>query len=370
MVKNSLQEVAPDIAAQWHPTKNGDLTPADVAANSHDKYWWFYPYDDPKTGKHHDFEWPARVSDRVSKHAGPPFLKGKSVWKGYNDLATVRPDVAAKWHPTKNGDIRPEDVLAGSNTSYWWYGPYDDPKTGKHFDFEWPMSPHEMCGKKGKGVVNPVVSGWIAWPGFNDVATLYPEIAAQWHPTKNGDLTPENITQGHSAENYCMTEDNIRRIFAYVDMQPDEIQEFYNSLDAFLRHYMNYFALKAAIAISYSSLLHRRNCPKEKISSLFIYDFRNDRLVDTPKMRDEMTRMNACVEENHLKELYQKILNNIGPRQKHESDELRQSRRMYLRGHNVFDYLFYYIENRARQTGKHIDRNTMAKMCAVEFDRP
>lgn len=178
------------------------------------------------------------------------------------------------------------------------------------------------------------------------------------------------ITQGHSAENYCMTEDNIRRIFAYVGMQPDEIQEFYNSLDAFLRRYMNYFALKATIAISYSTLLHRRNCPKEKISAVFLYDFTNNKLVDTTKMHSEMTRMNACVAENHLTELYQKILNNIGPRQRHESDELRQSRRMYLRGHNVFDYLFYYIENRARQTGKHIDRNTMAKMCAVEFDKP
>ena len=195
MIANSLLEKAPDIAAQWHPTLNSD-TPENVPCTSHKKAWWLMPYDDPKTGKHFDFVWPARISDRVSKKAGPPYLKGKAVWPGFNDLATLRPDVAAKWHPVKNGDVRPEDVLAGSNTDYWWFYPYDDPKTGRHWDFEWQMSPHEMCGKKGKGVICPVLSGWIVWPGFNDLASLYPEVAKEWHPTKNGDLTPENTTYG------------------------------------------------------------------------------------------------------------------------------------------------------------------------------
>jgi hypothetical protein len=25
---------------EWHPTKNDDLTPADVAAGSNKKFWW------------------------------------------------------------------------------------------------------------------------------------------------------------------------------------------------------------------------------------------------------------------------------------------------------------------------------------------
>ena len=28
------------------------------------------------------------------------------------------------------------------------------------------------------------------------LASLYPEIAVQWHPTRNGELTPDNVTYG------------------------------------------------------------------------------------------------------------------------------------------------------------------------------
>ncbi len=190
---NDLASSYPDIASQWHPTKNGSLTPENVTCASSKKVWWLMPYDDPNTGRHFDFEWNARISDRTKKHAGPPFLQGKAVWPGYNDLATVSPEQAAKWHPTKNGDLRPVDVLAGSNTEYWWIYPYDDPRTSRHFDFEWQMSPHRMVSDK---VICPYLAGAMVWPGFNDLASLYPEIAAQWHPTKNGDLTPENTTYG------------------------------------------------------------------------------------------------------------------------------------------------------------------------------
>uniref|UniRef100_UPI0009F46AAD zinc-ribbon domain-containing protein n=1 Tax=Microterricola viridarii TaxID=412690 RepID=UPI0009F46AAD len=31
--------------------------------------------------------------------------------------------------------------------------------------------------------------------GFNDLATLQPAVAASWHPTKNGDMCPSDLTQ-------------------------------------------------------------------------------------------------------------------------------------------------------------------------------
>ncbi len=37
----------------------------------------------------------------------------------YN-LAVLHPDVAAQWHPTKNGDLRPEDVAPRSGKKVWW----------------------------------------------------------------------------------------------------------------------------------------------------------------------------------------------------------------------------------------------------------
>lgn len=39
-INNSLAKVKPEIAKQWHHTKNGDLTPYDVTYNSGLKVWW------------------------------------------------------------------------------------------------------------------------------------------------------------------------------------------------------------------------------------------------------------------------------------------------------------------------------------------
>ena len=42
-VTNSLATVAPEIAAQWHPTLNGTTTPNDVVSQSGQKVWWKCP---------------------------------------------------------------------------------------------------------------------------------------------------------------------------------------------------------------------------------------------------------------------------------------------------------------------------------------
>lgn len=37
-------------------------------------------------------------------------------------LADLRPDLAAQWHRTKNGALRPQDVKPGSHKVAWWIG--------------------------------------------------------------------------------------------------------------------------------------------------------------------------------------------------------------------------------------------------------
>ena len=41
---NSLQEKYPDIATEWHPMKNGEITPSMVYAHSQDIFWWICPH--------------------------------------------------------------------------------------------------------------------------------------------------------------------------------------------------------------------------------------------------------------------------------------------------------------------------------------
>lgn len=182
-----------DLLKEWHPTKNGNLKPCDVAAGSNQKVWWILPYDDVKTGKHFDFEWEATISGRTRGKGCPYISKAhEKVWKGYNDLETLYPYLAQEWHPTKNGSLKPSDVTIGSTNKVWWYLPYSDIKTGKHFDFEWEAI---ICDRvKGKGC--PYISGRKVWIGYNDLETLYPNIAKEWHPTKNGNLKPSDVTIG------------------------------------------------------------------------------------------------------------------------------------------------------------------------------
>ena len=119
IITDSLAELNPALAAQWHPTLNGELTPADVAPDSHRIAWWLLPHDDPETGKHFDFEWSTTISSRANGD-GCPYLEGKAVWPGYNDLATKRPDLAKEWHPTKNRKLTPDQVPVAPRRKVWW----------------------------------------------------------------------------------------------------------------------------------------------------------------------------------------------------------------------------------------------------------
>ena len=33
------------------------------------------------------------------------------------------PEIASEWHPTKNGELKPEDFTHGSNEVVWWLCP-------------------------------------------------------------------------------------------------------------------------------------------------------------------------------------------------------------------------------------------------------
>lgn len=191
----SIVETNPELVKEWHPTRNGNLKPEEVSAGSNKKVWWYLPYDVPEDypiahlrGKHFNFEWISSVSHRT-QGAGCPYLAGKAVWQGFNDLASVNPEIAAQWHPTKNGGLRPSDVTPQSNKKVWWYYNDIDQVTGKPFNYEWEAAIHNRTSKK-----CPPLSGQVVRKGFNDLETVNPELAKEWHPIKNGKLKPSDVT--------------------------------------------------------------------------------------------------------------------------------------------------------------------------------
>jgi hypothetical protein len=174
LVTNSLATLAPEVAAQWHLSKIGDIMPADVVSRSGTKYWWRRD-----TGPDH--EWEARPTDRVGQGTGCPCCSRHKL-SVINSLATLAPEVAAEWHPTKNGDTMPSDVVSQTHKKYWW-------RCDIGLDHEWQANPSMRVGS-GSGC--PCCSGGKV-SVTNSLATLAPEVAAQWHPTKNGDAMPEDV---------------------------------------------------------------------------------------------------------------------------------------------------------------------------------
>jgi hypothetical protein len=106
---SSLQEKNKTLSDEWNYIKNIHLTPSDVTPGSHKKVWW-------KCDKGH--EWEAVIKSRVEGN-GCPYCSNHKVCED-NCLATVNARLALQWHPTKNGDLKPEHVLPGSGQKVWW----------------------------------------------------------------------------------------------------------------------------------------------------------------------------------------------------------------------------------------------------------
>ena len=120
-VKNSLLRTQPEIAAEWHPSKNGNLRPEDVTAGTHQKAWW-------QCSKGDDHEWEASIVSRA-RGAGCPCCSGRKATRS-TCLTVTHSEIAKEWHPTKNEALTPADVCAGSGKKVWWLCP-------KGADHEW-----------------------------------------------------------------------------------------------------------------------------------------------------------------------------------------------------------------------------------------
>ena len=97
--------------AEWDFEKNGELKPEKVTAGSDRRVWWKCS----KCGH----GWQARMRHRKNG-SGCPACAGRVVVLGKNDLATVHPRLVAEWDFEKNGELKPENVTAGSDRRVWW----------------------------------------------------------------------------------------------------------------------------------------------------------------------------------------------------------------------------------------------------------
>ena len=92
-----------------------------------------------------------------------------------------------QWHPDRNSGLTPGQVTAGSHKKVWWRC-----KMGHEWQAE--------VRSRYLGTGCPYCAGKRVLAGFKDLATRYPQIAAQWHPDLNQGLTPDRVTAGSRRE--------------------------------------------------------------------------------------------------------------------------------------------------------------------------
>ena len=113
----SLATLRPDLAAELHPTRNGELDPLAVGISSGRTVWWRCG-----TCGH---EWEATVANRIAGTGCPACWNRRrgptlSVVPPKRSLADRAPVLARELHPTRNPEVDPNTLGDRTGRTVWW----------------------------------------------------------------------------------------------------------------------------------------------------------------------------------------------------------------------------------------------------------
>lgn len=280
---NDLRTVVPELAKEWDYEKNTPWTPETIAAGSAKKVGWIcstcgHHWDATVNNRRHGTgcpvcrkrkseeakalkakktksapsasapvkaeqkevpsqakpkaSTPAKDVSPTSSPSSAATAKPASLLVGVNDLATTHPDLAKTWHPTKNGDVTPRDVTGASVQKAYWVCPDCGNEWIEYIHRRAKGNHRSGCPKcfekarvtqaketqeekkeekktKGSGsqkkpdtaknttTAAPTVSdnktSRFAAEDLRSLAIKKPQLAKEWHPTKNGNVTPSDV---------------------------------------------------------------------------------------------------------------------------------------------------------------------------------
>lgn len=109
-------------------------------------------------------------------------------------------DLLDEWDYDKNEGVTPYNTSYGTDKKVWWIKHYDDPKTGKHFDFSWQASVSHRKGGRGCPYLSVPVKK--IYPGFNDLGSTNLKLAEEWATEENNKINIKitDVTYGSTKE--------------------------------------------------------------------------------------------------------------------------------------------------------------------------
>lgn len=179
--EDTLAYQCPELLEEWDYEENKLYTPETISAKSQNKVHWVCKKCKQK--------WEATVLHRSTYKRGCPVCSNHKVIEGINDLQTLFPNIAKEWHPTLNKK-KPTEVPAGNCDRIYWICS----KCGYGENGEWQvMTYHRTHNKSGC----PVCANVKVMTKFNDLQTVYPELAKEYHSTLNSKPVTEISATWH-----------------------------------------------------------------------------------------------------------------------------------------------------------------------------
>jgi hypothetical protein len=175
--ENSIAALRPDLIDRWDYEKNGSITPEMVTLGTGHRYYWKCKI----CGRSY-LALPSRIAEGsvCSKHRNLLKYEG-------NDLSTKHPELLKYWDYERN-DVNPSEIFGGGERVVYW-------KCEKGHSYT------KSIIKRVRGEGCPVCAGKKVLVGFNDLATIRPDVAKSWNYTRNGEALPTHIT-AHSNKKF------------------------------------------------------------------------------------------------------------------------------------------------------------------------
>lgn len=176
-----LKEI-PEVAREFHPSKNKPIQVEEITAGSHKRIWWICP---------EGHEYVATPNSRLGRRdkgkiQGCPFCSGRLA-SPTNNLLICFPDIAKELDEEKSG-LDAQNITSSSGQDVWWTCPEGHSYKSRVANRTQLGTSCKYCGAENN-------SPRAVSENYN-LAVEYPDLVKQWHATKNGDLTPQQITSG------------------------------------------------------------------------------------------------------------------------------------------------------------------------------
>lgn len=177
--KLSLLEAYPEIASQWDYGKNIGFTPDNVTYGSNKKVWWICPI----CGQSYQKKISNRTapSKRENESNSCPICLGRIIIPEYNSLKAKFPEIVEKEWDYKRNTVEPDMIPPHYSKKVWWIcskGHSYSSLPGNKINNNGGNCPYCSSQKLEKE---------------SSLGFVNPKLAKEWHPTKNGALTPFDV---------------------------------------------------------------------------------------------------------------------------------------------------------------------------------